>query len=101
MRAKPYLLSPKAVSDLEDLWLYTRKTWSRDQADRYHRSIMAVVGDLTTGRRLGRPVTEREGYLKCAVGSHMIYFRDRGERVEIMRVLHQRQDVDQGMAGEV
>ena len=43
----------------------------------------------------------RKGYLKCAVGSHMIYFRDRGDRVEIMRVLHQRQDVDQGLAGEV
>ena len=39
-------------------------------------------------------------YLKIPAGSHMICFRDRGDRGEVMRVLHQRQDVDWALAGE-
>jgi toxin ParE1/3/4 len=34
----------------------------------------------------------RPDYLKCSVGSHMIYFRDSGDQIEVIRVLHQRQD---------
>ncbi|WP_280956483.1 type II toxin-antitoxin system RelE/ParE family toxin [Ciceribacter ferrooxidans] len=38
-------------------------------------------------------VDVRTGYLKQTVGSHMIYFRDEGERIDVIRILHQRQDV--------
>ncbi|CUS45789.1 hypothetical protein MGWOODY_Smn1613 [hydrothermal vent metagenome] len=36
----------------------------------------------------------RPGYLKFSTRSHMIYFRDHGDRLEIMRILHGRQDVE-------
>ena len=31
--AKPYRLSPLAEADLEDIWLYTFRNWSMEQAD--------------------------------------------------------------------
>ena len=33
-----YRLSPLAEQDLEDIWLYTLREWSADQADRYYHS---------------------------------------------------------------
>lgn len=36
----PYRLTPRAESDLEEIWLYTFKTWSPEQADRYHNDIV-------------------------------------------------------------
>ena len=36
----------------------------------------------------------RPGYLKLTTGSHMIYFRENGDRLEIMRILHNKQDVE-------
>jgi len=36
----------------------------------------------------------RSGYLKYATGTQMIYFRDHGDRLDIIRILHQRQDVN-------
>ncbi|WP_366141646.1 type II toxin-antitoxin system RelE/ParE family toxin [uncultured Boseongicola sp.] len=34
----------------------------------------------------------RPNYLKCPVGSHMVYFRDSCDQIGVIRVLHQRQD---------
>jgi len=47
---------------------------------------------LASGTKRGRDVDVRPDYLKCPVGSHMIYFRDRDDQIEVIRVLHQRQD---------
>jgi toxin ParE1/3/4 len=35
----------------------------------------------------------RPGYLQYPTGSHVIYFRERGDQLEIIRVLHGRMDV--------
>ena len=37
-------------------------------------ALAAVLG------KQGRPVDVRSGYLKYATGTHMIYFRDHGDR---------------------
>lgn len=39
-------------------------------------------------------VEVRAGYLKHPCGSHTIYFRDNGDRIEIIRILHNKQDVE-------
>ena len=38
-----YRLSPLAEQDLEDIWLYTLREWSADQADRYYHSIISAM----------------------------------------------------------
>ena len=38
-----YRLSPLAEADLEGIWLYTFRQWSLEQADDYHRVIMAAI----------------------------------------------------------
>lgn len=94
MAPKPeYRLAPLAEQDLADIWVYTFRNWSREQADSYHAGIIDAFEGLLTGRKVGRPVDVRESYLKYAVGSHMIYYRKTRGGLDIMRILHQRMDV--------
>jgi toxin ParE1/3/4 len=94
MQGKSYALSPLAEIDLEDIWLYTFRNWSLAQADSYHRDLIATLNGLASGTKRGRDVDVRPNYLKCPVGSHMVYFRDRNDQIEVIRVLHQRQDAN-------
>lgn len=90
---KALTLSPAAAADLEHIWQYSAATWGLDQADRYIEDIRNACLHLASGASRGRMVDVRTGYLKQTVGSHMIYFRDEGERIDVIRILHQRQDV--------
>ncbi len=35
MKSLPYIVSKKALTDLDDIWYYTVEKWSVDQANRY------------------------------------------------------------------
>jgi toxin ParE1/3/4 len=71
---------------------FSHSSWSLAQADSYHRDLVATFEGLASGIKRGREVDVRPDYLKCPVGSHTIYFRDSGDQIEVIRVLHQRQD---------
>lgn len=92
MLGKSYALSPLAEIDLEEIWFYTFQNWSLAQADSYHRDLVAAFEGLASGTKRGRDVDVRPNYLKCPVGSHMIYFRNSDDQITVIRVLHQRQD---------
>lgn len=94
MARRDYRLTPLAQADLEDIWLYTRTTWSAAQADRYLRDLIAAFADLASGARPGRAADVRPGYFKELVGAHVVYFRRVAEGVEVIRVLHGRMDAD-------
>jgi len=49
---------------------------------------------LAAGTKKGRAVEIRPGYLRHTVSAHVIYFRAEGDRIEIVRILHQRMDVN-------
>lgn len=91
--AKSYRLSPLAEVDLEEIWQYTFKHWSRAQADSYHRSLVATFEGLASGVKQGRP-SVFPNVLKYLCGSHIVYFLEYAEHLDIIRVLHQRQDAE-------
>jgi toxin ParE1/3/4 len=92
--AKPYRLSPLAETDLEEIWLYTFKNWSMEQADSYHRSFVETFECLAKGTKRGRPAGVLPDFQKYLCGSHVIYFLDHTSTLDIIRVLHQRQDAE-------
>lgn len=93
-----YTLSPAAQADVEDIWHYTAKHWSRLQAERYTRNIQATCEALSDGSRVGQPADDiRPGYRKTAVGSHVLFYRMQGNTVEVVRILHQRMDIERHM----
>ena len=87
------LLSPRAEADLEEIWLYTYRNWSIEQADGYHAAIVDAFDGLATGGKTGRVVDIRDGYFKYAVGSHLVFYRLTERELIVVRVLHQRMDV--------
>lgn len=89
---KALLFSPAAEGDLDDIWDYSAVHWGPGQADRYTDEIHDACYGLATGRRIGMPVEVRPGTLKLNTGLHSIYFRDEGDRIIIIRILHGRQD---------
>lgn len=88
-----YRLSPRAETDLEEIWLYTFKNWSLEQADIYHNAIVDAFEELATGRKTGRPVDIREGYFKYPAGAHLVFYRFTKTSLVVVRVLHQHMDV--------
>jgi toxin ParE1/3/4 len=88
-----YLLSPRAIADLEEIWRYSEANWSAVQADRYHAAIVETFEDLASGQRTALPAPVRPGYLKCPVGAHLVYFRATETALVVVRILHQRMDV--------
>jgi toxin ParE1/3/4 len=93
-KARAYLLTPLAEQDLEDIWLYTCRSWSLEQADDYHASIVDAIEALASGRRQGRDASDiRDGYRKHAVGRHLIFYREREDALLVVRILHQSMDI--------
>lgn len=89
-----YALSPAAEADIDGIWDYTAEHWSADQAERYTLDIRDACRDLAEGRKLGRPVTVRQGYLKYRVESHVIYYRIEDAELIVMRILHTKMDAE-------
>jgi len=89
---RSYKLSPLAEADLEEIWFYTFKTWSLEQADTYQVDIVAAFEGLAAGTKVGRPVDIRDGYFKYAVGSHFVFYRQSDSSLDVIRILHQRMD---------
>jgi toxin ParE1/3/4 len=88
-----YIVSPKAQSDLGDVWDYSRKTWGADQAERYIDMLRKAVETVAENPLRGRQSDEvREGYRKIAAGSHVIFYRFLESDIDIVRILHQRMD---------
>jgi toxin ParE1/3/4 len=91
-----YLLSPAAQADLEQIWDYTHQRWGIDQAEEYVREFQRAIERAAANTQIGRGCDEiRPGYRKLAAGSHTLFYRVTAHGViDIVRVLHQRMDVD-------
>ena len=89
-----YRLAPLAEADLEEIWLYTFRQWSLEQADEYHRGIIEAIEGLTSESKIGQRADIREGYWKYKVGMHVVYFRCLKDYLDVIRILHGRMDVD-------
>jgi len=92
-KSRVYRLSPRAEADLEEIWLYTFRQWSLEQADEYHRGIMTAIAGLASGDKTGQRADVREGYWKYRVGMHVVFFRCSDEYLDVIRILHGRMDV--------
>lgn len=92
---KHVAFSPAAVADLDDIWDYTAEQWGLEQAEHYIDSIRDACIGLARGERQGRAVDIRDGYVKYAIKRHLVFFRVSETGISVIRVLHQRMDIDQ------
>ena len=92
---KKYRISTQAINDLNDIWLFTFRKWSKAQADRYYQQIIDEIEFVAKNFYAGKSLEHaRHNYRYSPVKSHLVFYRKaEGEVVEIVRILHQRMDV--------
>jgi len=69
-----YRLTPAAQRDLSSIWDYTVERWDAGQAETYVLEIRNAI--------------ER----RYAIGSHLIFFLEGDNGIDVIRILHQRMD---------
>ena len=92
-----YKISVEAGKDLEKIWAYTFENWSLEQADRYINQVIEEIEYITLKPENGRDFSYvRKGYLRTKVKFHFIFYKvdKTNEKVEIIRILHQRMDIE-------
>ena len=95
MRPLPYVISKKAISDLEEIWLYTVEKWSVNQADRYYNLIVDEINFICKNNDAGKSMEHvRKGYRASKVKSHLLFYRIQNNTVEVIRILHERMDIE-------
>ena len=90
-----YILSEKALDDLNNIWIYTAESWSVEQANRHYNLIMDeiefVAENFETTKDFGKI---RKDYRYSTVKSHLIFYkRVENTEMEVVRILHEKMDV--------
>jgi len=87
------LYSQAARSDLNQIWLYSAEHRGEDRADAYVASIRDALLLFARNPRLARSAHDiREGLMKYAAGSHILYCRFGDHTISVIRILHSRMD---------
>lgn len=96
-----FTLTKMAKADLQGIARYTQEHWGREQRDLYLKMLDASFQQLAANPFKGKNCSDiREGYWKLNVGSHIIFYRQTlPDTIEIVRVLHQRMDIDTRLSG--
>ena len=95
MKILPFIITKKAVADLEQIWLYTAEKWSIEQADRYYNLIFDEINFICRNNSAGKSMEHiRKGYRASKVKFHLIFYRVVNKKIEIVRILHEKMDVE-------
>jgi len=93
MKDYKLVLSPRSLDDLKDSYKYGVLNWGEAQASDYLDTLKASFWKLTEQPKMG---VEREALLpnmrSFPVEHHIVFYRLQSEHIEIVRVLHARQD---------
>ncbi len=90
-----YYLTNKAVEDLTQIWQYTYKKWSEEQADKYYNDLLNACTQIAENNDLGRKYFNILPDLhRFHINRHLIFFRRvNPDFVEITRILHEKMDL--------
>jgi toxin ParE1/3/4 len=87
--------STEAEEDLVSIWRYTADEWSAAAADQQIQDVWTTCEMLLGYSKLGRPRDELlPGVRSIVTDPHVLFYRISTGAIEILRVLHQREDVE-------
>ncbi len=90
-----FYFTNKAVEDLGEIWNYTVKTWSANQAEIYYSLLIDSCQELANKPNQGKSyeVVEKN-VLGFKTGQHVIFYRIVTEKeIEVVRILHGMMDM--------
>lgn len=87
------IIAPAVKADLKEIYQYGLRQWGQAQSDNYLETLKEKFWSLTEHPLMG---TERPellaGIRSLPFESHILFYRITSASVEIIRVLHGRQD---------
>jgi toxin ParE1/3/4 len=87
--------SPEAEQDLVAIWIHVAREASPDVANEQLRSLDRACEALAEWPHSGRARDELfRGVRSIAVEAYVVFYRVEDSAIEIVRVLHERRDVD-------
>ncbi len=91
-----YKFTNKAVFDLTQIWNYTLKKWSENQADRYYFMLLENCKEVASNPDLGKIYSGIvDNLLGFKAGRHIIFYRKiEDNEVEITRILHEQMEIE-------
>ena len=76
-----------------EIWLYSAGRWGVDRANAYASKINAEIANLARHPLHGSDRSDlHDGLRKAISGSHHIYYLFDDTMIDVVRILHQRQD---------
>lgn len=88
-----YRLTSAAQRDLSSVWDFTEQRWDTRQTETYLSEIRTAIERIADDPRRGRACDDiREGYRRYGIGSHLLFYVERADGVDVIRILHQRMD---------
>lgn len=95
-----YKLSEAAAKDIEDILEQSLLEFGPLQTERYYKALKRCLELLSENPGLGITADDiRPGYRRFAHKSHVIFFRDFGGGMLVVRILHERMDVSRHIEG--
>lgn len=92
-RPSHYRLTPRAISDLEEIWLYSADAWSIAQADRYADSFAQSFETILSMPEIARERAEFTPPVRVhPSGQHLVLYRIEADHILVIRILGGRQD---------
>jgi toxin ParE1/3/4 len=89
-------VTPKAESDLTNIWLYTCNKWGGNQADNYLDQLEAGINQLINHPSLGANYTHvLPEYRRLLVEHYAVFYKVLKQEICIVRVLHEDMDAPQ------
>ncbi len=94
-------LTKAARADLRRIYAYTFGKWGEPQADTYLDALRQAMDRIAIGLTTATPLRSRHpDMFKLRQGRHLVIFQRRDdERILVVRVLHERMDIDAHLEG--
>ncbi len=86
-------LTRKARRQIADIAAYTIATWGAERADKYRAELNRTLVLLCSNPLVGVDISDiRQGYRSFPSGHHVILYRLKADRLEVVTILHERMD---------
>lgn len=95
MTGHKFVLSRKALADLDAIWEYTVERWSEQQAEKYYRLLIHACQEAANAPASGAAYDLiLPGLRGLHAGRHIIFYRLKDTvYIEVARILHERMDL--------
>lgn len=90
-----YAYSVLAEKDIRRIFFETVKRWGLDQAIKYDEGLEKTISLIAENPSIGRNRDDiKKGYRRFEYERHIIFYKQRKNDVFIIRILHDRMDVE-------